>query len=399
MARNWQSLKLASLSSGLQKQEQEMYQKYFGLNRLPFDNTPDLQLFFSGAKRTEIMQTLIMAITSGEGLLKVIGDVGSGKTHLCRMLHNQLPKSVESVYMIHPPLSAESVLRTMGRELELNLPKTADRDDLLAALQDYLIHCLAQKKQLLLLVDEAQGIPIEVLEEIRLLTNLETGQQKLLQVILFGSPELDVKLALPAAQPLRERIGLSLYLPNFTHRDIALYLDHRLKQTGYLGPEIFSDSAIAEITFSSKGLVRRINMLAHKSMEIAESENIQRILPKHIWAAALECGFEIQKQEKGRYSYEWIHFFYHIRKKIAHKWWKIPVFSTAATLALVLMGSHSPYAQIKNSGQIAERQVNNGMNFSGIDIQFDYSLTLKKMQSIHQDVDFSKPLVFEKVIL
>src|SRR5210317_1082933 len=171
-----------------------MYEEYFGMDRPPFKITPDTSLFYEGGKRGDILAALVYAIHRGEGIVKVVGEVGSGKTMLCRMLQLKLPASVEIIYIANPSVSAQDILFVIAHELGLSVNKDASKHEVMHQLQDYLLQRHMEDKQVVLFIEEAQGMPIETLEEIRLLSNLETDQNKLLQIILFGQPELDENL-------------------------------------------------------------------------------------------------------------------------------------------------------------------------------------------------------------
>ncbi len=168
-----------------------MYFSHFGLKQPPFKITPNTEFFFSGGNRGMVLDALIYAINTGEGIIKVVGEVGSGKTMLCRMLQTLLPEKVESVYLANPNMAPEDVLAAIAFELQIKLPKSVERPQLLQLLQKYLVDRHAEGKQVVIFVEEAQGMPIATLEEIRLLSNLETKHDKLLQIVLFGQPELD----------------------------------------------------------------------------------------------------------------------------------------------------------------------------------------------------------------
>ncbi|MGK0399222.1 MAG: MSHA biogenesis protein MshM, partial [Gammaproteobacteria bacterium] len=202
-----------------------MYEEYFGLNRPPFKITPDTSLFFGGGKRGDILGALVYAVHRGEGIVKVVGEVGSGKTMLCRMLQQELPKSVEIIYIANPSVSAEDILFVMAHELELLVPNQATKHQVMHMLQDYLVQRHVENKQVVLFIEEAQGMPLDTLEEIRLLSNLETDQNKLLQIILFGQPELDENLALKSIRQLRERITHTFNLLPLSTEEVHLYLN------------------------------------------------------------------------------------------------------------------------------------------------------------------------------
>jgi len=261
-----------------------MYHDFFGLNDAPFKITPNLNLFYSGGQRGAILEALLYAVTSGEGIIKVTGEVGSGKTMLCRMLEERLPENVETIFLANPSIARDQIQYAIGDELGLNLHDLRPAQ-VLRALQEHLIKKYGQGKHVVLFIDEAQSMPVETFEEIRLLSNLETGDRKLLQVVLFGQPELDVNLKSQKIRQLRERITHSFYLGSFDRKHVQEYLSFRLRAVGYRGPELFSPLTVRLITWASKGLLRRINILADKSMLAAFAENTHTIKSTHIKAA------------------------------------------------------------------------------------------------------------------
>ncbi|HLD09211.1 MAG TPA: AAA family ATPase, partial [Methylophilaceae bacterium] len=268
-----------------------MYYTHFGLKEPPFKITPNTEFFFSGGNRGAILDALIYAITSGEGIIKVVGEVGSGKTMLCRMLQTLLPKKVESVYLANPSVAPEDILHAIAFELQLKLPKNADRLKVMHELQNYLVARHAAGKQVVIFVEEAQGMPLATLEEMRLLSNLETKHDKLLQIVLFGQPELDVNLNETQIRQLRERITHSFNLGPLQKNEIGDYLIFRLRAAGYFGPHLFSNSSIRMISKSAKGLVRRVNILADKSLLAAFSDNVYLVTPRQVRAAIKDSEF------------------------------------------------------------------------------------------------------------
>lgn len=283
-----------------------MYLDYFSLNRHPFRITPDPSLFFPGGAdgRGVVLNALIYAITSGEGILKVVGEVGSGKTMLCRMLEHRLPLSVEMVYLANPNLSPHDILYAIAFELKLDVDHGTDRLEILHALQNYLLRTHADNRTVLVIIEEAQSMPIETLEEIRLLSNLETHRHKLMQVLMFGQPELDKNLDNRNIRQLKERITHSFYLPPLNREETVAYIRHRLQAAGCPCPQVFTDAAEKLIARASQGLTRRINILADKAMLAAYAESAtstrQRsidhllqptVTARHVKAAIKDSGY------------------------------------------------------------------------------------------------------------
>ncbi|MCK5523185.1 MAG: AAA family ATPase [Thiomargarita sp.] len=268
-----------------------MYYEYFGLNYPPFKITPDTRLFYSGSDRGLVLEALIYAIKSGEGIIKVIGEVGSGKTMLCRKLEEMLPKRIEIVYIANPHLPPDMILHAIAIEMRLPITPEDNRLQVMHRLQTSLLEKHENNQQVVVFVEEAQGMPLETLEEIRLLSNLETTRNKLLQIVLFGQPELETHLSIPQMRQLKERITHSFYLKVLTRAHIRDYLHFRLHTAGYRGAPIFSPAAIRLLTKVSKGLMRRVNILADKALLAAFANEVHLIRPKHIRLAARDSGF------------------------------------------------------------------------------------------------------------
>jgi len=268
-----------------------MYQEHFGLDRPPFKITPDTSLFFEGNQRGAALDALLYAINSGEGIIKVVGEVGSGKTMLCRMLEVRLSDSVDVIYIANPSLSPDNILHVIAHELHLDVNNEMSKVDVMQRIQAHLLKKHASNRQVVLFVEEAQSMPIETLEEIRLLSNLETDQNKLLQMVLFGQPELDEKLSQPHIRQLKERITHSFNLSPFPPDDTLCYLNFRLRAVGYKGPDVFNKKTAGVVKKYSAGLTRRINILADKSMLAAFSEGSHTVTSSHVKSAAHDSEF------------------------------------------------------------------------------------------------------------
>jgi MSHA biogenesis protein MshM len=272
-----------------------MYLDYFGLHKPPFRITPDTHVFFEGCERGATLHGLCYAIMKGEGIIKVVGEVGSGKTMLCRMLPVKLADSVEWVYLAHPRLSPEQTLHEIARELGLEMAPDADKLAVMRALHEVLLKRHAQNRRVVVLVEEAQEVPLDTLEEIRLLSNLETDEHKLLQIVLFGQPELDTNLQVQHIRQLRERITHSLYLSPLQMDDVRDYLNFRMRSCGYKGPDVFSRRVAKEISRFSHGLARRINILADKALLAAFTSNRYTLTVADVRAAAHDSGYQASK--------------------------------------------------------------------------------------------------------
>jgi type II secretory pathway predicted ATPase ExeA len=277
-----------------------MYEDYFGLKRPPFKITPDTSLFYEGGKRGDILAALVYAIHRGEGIIKVVGEVGSGKTMLCRMLQIKLPDTVEIVYIANPSVSSEDILFVIAHELSLPVTKDASKHEVMHLLQDYLLQRHMENKQVVLFIEEAQGMPLDTLEEIRLLSNLETDQNKLLQIVLFGQPELDQNLSQQSIRQLRERITHNFDLEPLTQDEIHTYLNFRMREVGYTGPELINPTVAKKVELYSDGLLRRINIIADKILLSAFAEGTHSLSAKHVTAAVNDSAFNQKAPRKSR---------------------------------------------------------------------------------------------------
>ena len=276
-----------------------MYQDHFQLRESPFGITPNPAFFYSGNTRGEILEALLYAVCHGEGIIKVTGEVGAGKTMLCRMLESQLPPNIEVIYLVNPNLSPVEVQFAIAAEL--GLPTRGFRvDEVQRGLHAHLIARHSQGQQVVLLVEEAQAMPLETLEAIRLLTNLETARSKLLQIVLFGQPELDDHLELSSMRQLRERITHSFHVPAMAPDLVAEFVDFRLRAAGRDGPSVFSAAAVRLIADSSEGIVRRINILADKSLLAAFADDADVVHKRHVKLAIHESPFGSPFGRRGR---------------------------------------------------------------------------------------------------
>ncbi len=276
-----------------------MYLDHFGLREAPFRITPHTEFFFSGANRGAKLEALIYAITQDEGIVKVSGEVGSGKTMLCRMLLEKLPENVETVYLANPSLSRQEILHAIAEELKMPLPEGRSHQ-LQRLLQDRLLEIYAANHQVVVMIDEAHAMPPETLEEIRLLSNLESNRHKLLHIVLFGQPELDTRLSAVDMRQLKERITHNFALEPLLCADVGSYLMFRMRTAGYHGPDIFTAQAIQLICRASEGLTRRVNILADKALLSAFSENKHLIDKKQAMAAIRDAQFNPMNNDSTR---------------------------------------------------------------------------------------------------
>lgn len=267
-----------------------MYLEHYGLTEPPFRITPHTEFFYQGANRGATLEALQYAILHGEGLVKVTGEVGAGKTMLCRVLMERLPANIDTVYLANPSLSKDEILLAIADDLHLDLG-TARAKVLIRALQEALIARYAEGRQVVVLIDEAHAMPEESLEEVRLLSNLEHGHHKLMQIVLFGQPELNDKLAAQHMRQLRERITHGFELAPLRQTDVGDYLMFRLRAAGYKGPDIFTAKAVQLISAESEGLTRRINILADKALIASFAAGRHQVDQAEARAAIKDSGF------------------------------------------------------------------------------------------------------------
>lgn len=267
-----------------------MYLDHFGLNEPPFRITPHTDFFFAGANRGATLEALLYAISNDEGIVKVSGEVGSGKTMLCRVLMERLPKNVATIYLANPSLSREEILFEIAEELELDTG-TQRPSRLLRALQEHLIGLYSAGRRVVVLIDEAHAMPSETLEQIRLLSNLEANRHKLLQIVLFGQPELEEHLDSSDMRQLKERITHSFRLEPLVRSDIESYIEFRMRAAGYRGPNVFSAGALRLIARTSEGLTRRVNILADKSLLAAFADNTHAVGEQEVRRAIRDSDF------------------------------------------------------------------------------------------------------------
>ena len=267
-----------------------MYLNHFGLNEPPFRITPHTDFFFGGANRGATLEALLYAITHDEGIVKVSGEVGSGKTMLCRVLMERLPQQVQTILLSNPSLSRDEMIYAIAEELDIR-PQSERPSILLLKLQEHLITLYGENQRVVLLIDEAHAMPQETLEQVRLLSNLESSHSKLLQIVLFGQPELDAHLSMPQMRPLKERITHSFRLEPLLRSDIEAYLDFRMRAAGYRGPNVFAPAAVRRMVKASEGLTRRVNILADKSLLAAFADNQHGITARHVGRAIRDSEF------------------------------------------------------------------------------------------------------------
>ena len=267
-----------------------LYLEHFGLAEPPFRITPHTDFFFEGADRGATLEALIYAVLHDEGIVKVSGEVGSGKTMLSRVLMERLPPHVDTIYIATPSLGRDEILNAIGDELELDLAQER-RSVALRTLQEHLIGRYGAGRRVVILIDEAHAMPEETLEQVRLLSNLEANRHKLLQMVLFAQPELDATLAKNELRQLRDRVTHSFRMRPLQRGEVEKYLSFRMRAAGYRGPEVFTGRAVSLAARASGGLTRRINILADKALLAAFTEDTHAVTDKHVRAAVADSEF------------------------------------------------------------------------------------------------------------
>jgi len=288
-----------------------MYQAHFGLREVPFGITPDTSYFFACAGYQEALNTLLVAVRNGEGFIKITGEVGTGKTLLCRQFlasinQEQTPAAASAIrsdeatpatssdasthrfvtaYIPNPYLTPHGLLLALADELGCAAKSNAGQHQLLKSLTTALLDFASQGKQVVLCLDEVQAMPLESLEAIRLLTNLETQKHKLLQIVLFGQPELDRRLQHHSIRQLSQRITFQYHLGPLRREDMDHYLSHRLTVGGFTGGRLFSRGAVRQLHAASGGIPRLVNILAHKALMLTYGEGGQWVDARHVRAA------------------------------------------------------------------------------------------------------------------
>jgi MSHA biogenesis protein MshM len=257
--------------------------QHFGLREPPFGLTPDTSFYFPALPHQDAEETLRFALAAGEGFLVVEGEVGTGKTLLLRRVLNALPECYRTAFVPNPGLDPRGLYAAIA--IEFGLPDAGGREALLHRLERHFIALAGQDRQPLVLIDEAQALPPDTLEAVRLLTNLETEKRKLLQVVLFGQPELMGRLRGKATRQILTRISFHAVLRPLRRREVAAYVRHRLSVAGR-GEPLFSRWAQLALWRSSQGLPRLVNILAAKAMMLAYGRGARQITLRHVVAAA-----------------------------------------------------------------------------------------------------------------
>ena len=268
-----------------------MYLRHFSLREAPFSITPDSDFFYPHEGAQAALNMLLVALRSGEGFLKIVGEVGCGKTVLCRQLLKLLQDECVTAYIPNPDMGPDDLLLALASELGVALTETASRHQILNALRDCLLKHAKAGRRVVVCIDEAQAIPLGSVESLRLLSNLETEKRKLLQLVLLGQPELDEKLSRPEIRQLLQRITFSEYLGPMREPRVSAYLEHRLLIAALnetTDTKVFELAAAQLLAHLSGGVPRLVNVLAHKCLMLAYGENEHRVNTSHVRLAAAD---------------------------------------------------------------------------------------------------------------
>lgn len=253
-----------------------VYLEFYGLKQAPFDITPNPRFLFHSAKHREALNHLLYGIRERKGFVQLTGEVGAGKTTLCRALLEQLNGEFSTALILNPVLSPNELMKAIATEFGLDV-KGMDRLDTVAAIGQFLLKQVAAGRESVLIIDEAQNLTEDLLEQVRLLSNIETDDRKLLQILLLGQPELRERLNNPALRQLRQRITVRYHLKPLTRFEVSQYIQHRLELAGAKGIPYFSQPALWRIYWYSGGIPRLVNAVCDKALLAGFVERSERI--------------------------------------------------------------------------------------------------------------------------
>lgn len=277
-----------------------MYLYHYGLRELPFTLTPNTDFYLGLTSHNEALAVLITALKTGEGFIKVCGEVGTGKTLLCRKVLNELPEHFVTAYIPNPYLNPDELRRAVAIELGVKQAQRMSSQLLTQRIQTRLLELHGKGHSVVLILDEAQALPDESLEALRLFTNLETETRKLLQVVLFAQPELDARLAEQKFRQLKQRITFSYQLRAMNVRELEEYIQHRLQVAGYKGAALFNKDICQGIKKASNGIPRVVNILCHKMLMLSYGQGIYQINNQHLKSAVADT--------EGAYKHRFVFF-------------------------------------------------------------------------------------------
>ncbi len=265
-----------------------MYLNHFSFEEAPFSITPDTLFFLNQQSHREALNTMLVALKHCEGFIKIVGEVGTGKTLLCRILLSRLNSDFVTAYIPNPFLTPDELKGFVASEIGAEVEDEMPAHELMSAIYRRLLQLARQNKQVVLVVDEAQAMPRDTIECLRLLTNLETEKRKLLQVVMLGQPELDVVLSRKDLRQLKQRIIFSERLEPFTRSGVKEYVAHRVMSAGCRNTALFSNAALYLLYSGSGGIPRLVNILAHKALIAAYGKGHERVSLWHVAKAIVD---------------------------------------------------------------------------------------------------------------
>jgi general secretion pathway protein A len=265
-----------------------MYLDFFQLNEFPFNVTPDPRFLFFSDRHREAFDSLLYGVEHRKGFIVLTGEVGCGKTTICRSVLNSLPGTVHSALILNPSITVAQLVRSILLDLNIE-PKGGDKLVHIAQLNRFLLQCLEKGENVTVIIDESQNLDPQLMEQVRMLSNLETDQHKLLQIILSGQPELKERLRQPDLRQLRQRVMVHCDLAPLSTVETALYIQHRLKVAGSSDPgSVFQSIAIQQIHECAEGIPRQINTLCDRALLSAYVRRDRQVMPMDVANARAE---------------------------------------------------------------------------------------------------------------
>ena len=261
-----------------------MYESFFGFEQSPFENTPNTEFFFPSERHNEALAQLVYTVKKKKGFAVLTGEIGAGKTTLCRRLLRELDEDCLTAVVTNPRLTGIQLLYAIAKEFSLDV-EGANRLEILDRLNEFLIASLAEDKSVVLIIDEAQNLPLRTLEEVRLISNLETETEKLIQILLVGQPELRDKLEHSSLVQLKQRVAMRYHLSALDKKETTQYIEHRMAKAGSRHSAKISSRAVSLIYRYSGGVPRLINLVSDRSLLTAFTDDTMKISSKTVLAA------------------------------------------------------------------------------------------------------------------
>jgi len=353
-----------------------MYLKYFNLAEQPFNMTPDPRFFYFSKKHEDALSNLLFGISERKGFITITGEIGTGKTTLCRLLLNRLDKKVKTSLIFNPNLTTIELLQAINQDFGIE-SNSISKKELVDALNTFLLVVLKKGDNAVLIIDEAQNLTPECLEEVRMLSNLETDRDKLLQIVLVGQPELRKKLELERLKQLNQRIALRYHLEPFDPKETKAYILHRLKIAGGDDKVFFTQQALDKVYEYSQGTPRLINLICDKALLAAFVADTKTVSHQIVDTAIKELRGDNFPSEKKTAIFNSNKF---SDKNIIKKPVYAAAFSIAVLLAFLIIGYQKGFigALIKGNSSIAQQRINEEAAKEALDYDKDGVLRIKK---------------------